>query len=86
MQGIGIGYAQFGEDLALEPFHMLGLFVGLMIVSQKMQKTMDRKMGEVILGPLALSDSLSGNRLVCDGNVAERNRLQPERSHSRCWK
>ena len=47
MQGIGIGYAQRGEDLALKRFHILGLLVGLMIVSQKMQKTMNGEMREV---------------------------------------
>ena len=48
MRGIGVGYAHGSKDLAFEPFHVLGLAVGLVIVSQQMQKTMNGKMRKVL--------------------------------------
>ncbi len=73
MRDIGVGYAQAGEDLALEPFHPLGLVVGLMIVSQKMQKTMNGHMCEVLRYRPPLLACLANNGLAGDGNVAEVN-------------
>ena len=52
-------------------FHVLGLAVGLMIVSQKMQKTMNGEMREVMRYRPPLLARFANDGLAGDGDVAE---------------
>ena len=45
---LGIGQVHAHHDLAFEPFHLVGLGVGLVIVADEVEKTMHREMGKMM--------------------------------------
>jgi hypothetical protein len=80
--GVGIGDAEGAENLGFEALHDKGLVVGKVIIAKDMQKSMDHKMGEVIVKADALLGRLALQRLAGEDDVAEqagdrRHRLDP---------
>ena len=55
---VGIGHGEALEDLALQPLHLLGIAVVLVVIAQQMEKSMDGKMREMMVERLALGDRL----------------------------
>ena len=70
-RGIRVGQVQALHDLAFEPFHFFGLNIGLMIVPDEMQKTMHRKVREMMQEDAVLIVAFTFKRLVGDNDVAE---------------
>ena len=64
---VGIGVAQFSEQLAFQFFHLLGFVIFQMIVAEQVQAAMDDQMRPVRLGGLAL---LGGFALQTLGGAA----------------
>src|ERR1700674_1533285 len=71
---IGIGDADLRQNVALKPFHAFGLAIPLVIVSQKMEKAMDRQMGKMVRQRLALLGGFAGDRFIGNGDVPEQCR------------
>src|SRR5690606_16117518 len=59
------------KNFALKSFHCFGLFFCLVIVTQKMQKTMYNKMCQVVFERFALFESFTLNRFTCDDNITK---------------
>src|SRR5262249_3529529 len=72
---VRIGNAKPRQNLDLEAFHSLRLACLLMIVAEQMQKSVDRKMDEMILERLLFLLCLAFGRRVADDDIAEQNPL-----------
>src|SRR6202012_4302178 len=68
---MGWGTAEPRQDPPLLPFHRLGLAVRFVIVSQKVEKAMQRQVGEVMVERLAFRARLARRGLVGDDDVAK---------------
>src|SRR5713226_9253152 len=71
---IGIGNAELRQDLLLERFHRFGVVVFLVIVTDQVQKTMDRQMAEMMIERLLFVISFLPGGFIGDGDVAEHAR------------
>src|SRR5262249_39117695 len=60
-----------GHDTAFEPFHRLGLQLGLVIVTFEMQKPVHRQMGEVMKEVTILISAFPFESLEGDHDIAE---------------
>jgi len=68
---VWVGQVQARHDPAFEPFHLFGLNIGLMIVSDEMKKTMHREMGKVMEEDAVFIVALAFKRFIGDDDVAE---------------
>src|SRR4029077_8032296 len=85
---IGVGNRQPPQDVALGLFHRLGIRVLLVIVAQKVEKTMDGQMGDMMRKGLSLAACLPRDGVVGENDVAKEWRpftraLRREREHVR---
>src|ERR1700688_2358838 len=71
---IRIGNAELRQNLRLENFHGFGVVVLFVIVTDQMQKTMNREVAEMMVERLLLVIRLRPRRLIGDGDVAEHAR------------
>ena len=70
LRPIGIRNFEPPQNLALEPLHLLGVFAALVIVAVEMQKTMHRKVGNMVGERLAFVTGLARDGLVGKHDVA----------------
>src|SRR5262249_41556488 len=70
-RGVRVGHAEPRENASLAPLHRFGLPVRFVIVAQKVEKAMQRQMGDVMIEPLALGARLARDGLVGEHDVAE---------------
>ncbi len=59
------------KDFTLTAFHLLGLIFRLMIVTQKVQKSMHNQMGEMIFERFAFFECFALNRFPCNDDVTK---------------
>src|SRR5467141_2109298 len=71
---IGIGNAEVRQNLLLERFHRLGVVVFFVIVTDQVQKAMNRQMAEMMIERLLLVIGFLSRRFIGDGDVAEHAR------------
>src|ERR1051325_5447293 len=69
--GIGIGDAQPRQNPSFAPLHCLGLPERFVIVAQKVEKAMQRQVGNVMVERLGLGARLARHGLVGEHDVAE---------------
>src|SRR5262249_23413600 len=69
---IGVGYSQPSQNVALGLFHLLGIRGPLVIVAQKVEKTMHREVGDMMRKGLALAACFPCAGLVGENNVAKK--------------
>src|SRR6202789_4724252 len=67
---IRIGNAELRQDLLLKAFHGFGVVVGFVIVTDQMQKAVDRQMAEMMIERLLLVIGLPARRLLGGGDGA----------------
>src|SRR5262249_35709147 len=72
-RSVGVADAQRRQDGALLGLHDLGVRIGFMIVTQKVQDAMGGEMAKVIGEPLALLGGFAGADAVGEGDVAQRS-------------
>ncbi len=71
---IRVGDRQPLQDLTLGPFHRLGIRAPLVIIAQKVEKTMHGEMGDMMREGLALAAGLPGDGFIGEYDVAKEAR------------
>src|SRR6185437_12047011 len=74
LDAVRIGDVEAPQNRALELFHGLGIAVALMIVTAQMQKSVHRKMGNMMSKRFAVPLRLARHRIVSKHDVAEQRR------------
>src|SRR5690606_35005472 len=73
---VGIGDAQFGQQLAFQCFHGLGFVLFNVVMTQQMQAAMDDHMGPVCLRRLALLGGFPVDHGHADDQITQQRDLQ----------
>ena len=68
---VRVGHREAPEDPALQPFHLFGVAVVLVVIAEQMQKSVDGEVGEMMAERLALGDRLARGRLIGDDDVTD---------------
>ena len=68
---VRIGDRQTPENPALQAFHLFGVAVVLVVITEQMQKSVDGEVGQMVVERLALGNRLAGGSLVRDNDVPD---------------
>src|SRR6185312_7519492 len=71
---VGIGNGKPRQCGALQPLHLVGFRVGLVVVAEQMQQAMDHEMGDVVLQRLVFQYAFARHRLRCQNDIAQHGR------------